>query len=96
MTIGEWIIKGMLTATEERLEKLIEMNAPKIMIELVGKQVEDLKVGKIKVGGDKDCLTEAFESVEVKKGRGGAKYYHINGNVNFFPNAKYGLYIKRA
>ena len=96
MTIREWVVKGVLSATEYRLEKLKEMNAPKVMIEGVGKQVESLKAGIIKIGGDKDVLDEIFESVETRKGRGGATYYCINGNVNFFPNARYGLYIKRA
>ena len=49
MTIREWVAKWLLEVTEERLVALQKMNAPKVMIDGVGKQVEQLKNGKVKV-----------------------------------------------
>lgn len=94
MTIREWVARWLLEVTEERLVALQKMNAPKVMIDGVGKQVEQLKNGKVKIGGDVEVLDETFVTVERKKGRDGVTYYHINGNVNFFPKARYGMYIK--
>ena len=95
MKIGTWIIKGAAKAAHERLAKLEEIGAPKIMIEGQQKYVEDLDNGILKIGGEESLLDEKFISAEQKKGRGGKVYYEINGEINFFPNAKYGMYIAR-
>lgn len=96
MKIGTWIIRGAAKAAHERLTKLEEIGAPKIVIEGQAKMVDDLDNGILKIGGDKDILDEEYISAEQKKGRGGKVYYEINGKYNFFPNAKYGMFIARA
>lgn len=96
MTIREWIIKGTLNAASYRLEKLKEIGAPEVMIEGQSKMVDNLKNGIIKIGGDTEILDEEYIGCEKKTGRGGKTYFIINNEVNFFPAAKYGLYIKRA
>ena len=96
MTIREWILEGTIKAYEIRLEKLIEIGAPKVVIEGQKKMVAELKDGELKIGGDLDVLEDEFVSCTIKTGRGGKKYYLLNEDVNFFPAAKYGLFIKKA
>lgn len=94
MTIREYIINGTLTTAEERLSKLIEIGAPQVIIEGQSKLVASLKAGKIKVGGDTKVLDEELKSKELKTGNGGKTYIVINNGINFFPQARYGMYIK--
>lgn len=97
MTIRDYIIDGALKTAEDRLEKLIEMGAPNVMITGQQSAVDSLKSGELKIGGDVELLNEEFVDREFKKGNGGKAYISINsGTVNFFPNARYGMYIKRA
>lgn len=96
MTVEDFICRSLLGGAEDRYFKLIEINAPKVIIESCEKFISDLKSGTIKVGGDKSCLADEFKSFEVRKGVGGKTYLHINGNINFFPQARYGMYIKRV
>ena len=96
MTIREFIINGLLVNANERLEKLTEMSAPQIIIDGQEKYIENLKNGSIKIGGDADTLDELYISHDIRTGRGGKKYLNINNSINFFPNAQYGMYIKRA
>lgn len=94
MTIREYIIKGTLTTAEERLNKLTEIRAPQVMIDGQSKLVNSLKAGKIKIGGDTKVLDEEFKTREIKTGNGGKPYIVINDGIHFFPQAKYGMYIK--
>ena len=96
MTIREWICKNEARMFEQRLESLEAMNAPKVMIEAQRKAVDELKAGKIEVGGEKNLLDVEFESFIQKKGNGGKTYLTINGKINYFPQAQYGRYIKTA
>lgn len=96
MTIREYILKGATKASKDRLEKLIELGAPEIVIENQKKYTEQLENEEIKISGDIEVLTEEVETVQPWKGRGGKCYYIINRNINFFPNAKYGPYIKKV
>ena len=95
MTIREFIAKSMIGGVEDRYFKLIEINAPKVVIESCEKVLNDMRSGIVKVGGDVEVLDEEYKKVEVRTGRGGKTYLHINDNVNFFPQAKYGMYVKR-
>ena len=95
MTIREKIIERLLIAGEERLMKLQEYGAPKIMIEGQLSYVASLEAGELAVKGDKALLDETYETVEPKKGRGGKTYYCFNGCINFFPQARYGMYITK-
>ena len=96
MTIREWICQNEARMFEYRLERLEAMNAPKVMIEAQRKAVDELKAGKIEVGGEKNLLDVEFESFIQKKGNGGKAYLTINGKINYFPQAQYGRYIKTA
>lgn len=96
VTIREFIAKSMIGGVEDRYFKLIEINAPKVVIESCEKIMRELQSGIVRVSGDTEVLDEEYKKVEVRKGRGGKTYLHINDNVNFFPQAKYGMYIKRV
>ena len=95
MIIKEFLRVNTLRATEERLGKLIAMEAPKVIIEGTQKQVEELKTGKFEVGGDATLLDLEFSSFEQKKGRGGKIYVKFDNGVKYFPQAQYGRYISR-
>jgi hypothetical protein len=96
MTIREYILNGKIKNDENRLAKLIEMQAPSIMITSLENQIAELKSGNLQIGGDIEVLDDEFISREFRIGRGGKQYIQINGTINFFPNAQYGLYIKRV
>ena len=96
MTIKEYLINGTETALEERRQKLIDMGAPSILIEKTGEELINLYNGKFTCGGEIELLNEEMVDVEQKKGRGGIPYYTFNGNINYFPNAKYGRYIAKG
>ena len=96
-TIRTYICECEAKMQKERLEKLIEMSAPEIMITRTKEIIVELETENIKVGGDKELLDVEFINREVKKGRGGKTYISLNnGTINYFPNAQYGRYIKRA
>jgi len=96
MTIREWICKNEARMTAERADKLEALKAPQIMIEATRKMAEALKAGILKCGGDAELLDIEMESFEVRKGRGGKAYISLNGNINYFPEAKYGRFITMA
>jgi len=96
MKVRDYILEGSTKSAEERLAKLQEMGAPAVMIDGQKNIVDELHSGNLKIGGDVELLDEEYISREFKKGNGGKVYIQINGTINFFPNAKYGMYIKRA
>lgn len=96
MTVKEYLIYCELKGAEDRLSKLQDMNAPVVMIEGQKKIVADLQNGKFVVSGDIHLLEEDYSGHEMRKGRGGKVYVVINGHINYFPNARYGRYIKEA
>ena len=93
--IIDFILRNEYRQAQERLEKLIQMEAPKIMIQGQQKLVEELSTGKIKIGGDQDLLQCTFETFEIKKGNGGKLYIQFDNGIKYFPNAKYGRFITR-
>lgn len=93
--IFDFILRNEYRMAQERLEKLIQMEAPKIMIQGQQKLVEELSTGKIKIGGDQDLLQNTFETFEIKKGKGGKSYIQFDNGIKYFPNAKYGRFITR-
>lgn len=93
MTIREYIIQGYVSSLEIRLHKLVEINAPEVVIQNVSESIK--KAHCVKIGGDVEVLDDEFKYRHIKTGRNGKKYICINDNVNFFPNAKYGLYVKK-
>ncbi len=96
MTIKEYIIDGAITTFMDRENKLKEMGAPTIMITSIGEEIDRLMKGILKCSGDTDLLEEEYISVEKKKGRGGKPYFVFNGNINYFPHARYGRFIAKG
>lgn len=86
MTIREYVHGGL----KERLERLIELGAPQVMIE-----AQKMMVDNPKIGGDNELLDAVISTKEIKKGRGGKEYILFNDMICFFPKAKYGMYISR-
>lgn len=97
MTIRESICKNEARMMKERLEKLTKLGAPKIILENLPKAIAELEAGVLTgVGGDKCLLDVEVKSVESRTGRGGKFYVVYNGNINYFPNARYGRFISRG
>lgn len=92
MTLKEKITEIEIATMTVRLENLTAMNAPKIMLETISKEIAK---NDIKVGGDTELLAEIFQTVEVKKGNGGKQYLIFNGNIQYFPQARFGRFICR-
>jgi len=100
MKINEFLKEKILENLKKRLNKLVAIPAPEIIIEALKKEIKNIEAGKeIKISGDTKYLTHNFISDEIKIGQGGKKYTQFileNGEkVNYFPNAKYGRYIKK-
>ncbi len=93
--IIDFILRNEHRGAQERLEKLIQMKAPRVMIQGQQKLVEELSTGKIRVGGDQDLLQCTFETFENKKGNGGKLYVQFDNGIKYFPNAKHGRFITR-
>jgi len=92
-TIRQHIIESRLKGTEQRLQKLIEMDAPEIMIKAHREMLTNLQNGIIKVAHLEEYGDLEFSKLEVKTGRGGKKfgtYVVETGIVYFFPEGKYG------
>ena len=94
MTIKEHIISSTKLALEDRISKLEDMQAPAVVIDAEKRNLEDVE--NIKISGEVELLEEEFKTVERWKGRGGVVYYRYNGNINYFPKARYGRYITLA
>lgn len=90
MTLKEKIFELELAAMKTRLEKLLELGAPRVMSESLSKAIEK---ADIKIGGDQALLAETFVTVEAKKGNGGKQYLLFNNSIQYFPQAKFGKYI---
>ena len=96
MTIKEYIIEGTKTALEERRDKLVAMQAPDILITSIGDELINLYKGELKCSGEIELLDEEMNNVEQRKGKGGIPYYVFNGNINYFPKAKYGRFVAKG
>ena len=61
------------------------------------KEIENLKNGILKVKDKENLLDLEFNDIEWKKGRDGVPYVTFNnGSINYFPNARYGAFIKKS
>lgn len=94
MTVYQFILNGTIASMQDRLTKLQEIGAPSIMITSQEALIKEAQAGTLKISGDTEALQEEYKTHEIRKGRGGKQYLHINGNINYFPNAQYGRYIK--
>lgn len=96
MTVRDYIIKGTIRALTERVKKLEEMQAPQIMCDKIHEEIANLNADIFKCGGDVHCLEDEFITVETKKGNAGKVYYIFNDYIHYYPNAKYGRYVKEG
>jgi hypothetical protein len=96
VTILEYILDKSLDYAYTRLGRLIEIDAPKIVLISLEEQINKMENGEIKISGDASLLDREVESVKGEKGRGGKSYIRFNGSILYFPNAKYGRYIKEG
>jgi hypothetical protein len=95
LTIKDYILEHETKATKERLEKLVKIDAPRIMIEKTREALQKMESGIIEVNGDAMLLELEFETCAVKTGRGGKVYLQFDNFINYFPLAKYGRYITK-
>ena len=63
MTIREYLIEKTLLLEETRLERLVEIDAPTIVITTLEDNINQLKAGSIKIGGDTYVLDRELESI---------------------------------
>lgn len=96
MTISDYIIEHTAASLEERKERLIKMDAPDILIVNVVDELIRLYQGELICFGDTELLEEEFKTVVQKKGKGGIPYYTFNGDINYFPKAKYGRFVAKG
>ena len=96
MKIEEYIINATIESVEARRDKLVAMQAPEILIKSIDEELDRLRDGKLKCGGDVELLQAEFVSVEQKKGKGGIPYFTFNGDINYFPKAKYGRFVAKG
>jgi len=96
MTIKELIIEKELPMDKERLEKLIEMGAPEIIITSLSEQIKEMENGELKIGGDLELLDYEFRDYEVKRRKSGKIYIVFDKSIIYSPYTKYGRYIKRS
>lgn len=82
------ILEDIQLRLNARAQELIKIQAPQIIIDNQLKLVQNPKIS-----GDTSLLGVEIISKELRTGRGGKKYIVYNGNIGFFPNAKYGMYI---
>ena len=92
-TVKEFLVKLLLDNNKKQRDYFRKSG---LSTETFDKTIEQLESGELpKVGGDADALEDIYKSYEVKQGFSDV-YYIINGNIKFYPNAKYGMFIKRA
>lgn len=72
------------------------MCAPAVLLKAVNDELELLSQKDLICFGETDLLDEEFVAVVQKKGKGGIPYYTFNGDINYFPRAKYGRFVARG
>lgn len=99
-TILSTCLAIVLTANRRRLEKLVEMAAPDVMIKALSSTITEMEQkGAIsKFVRDLDgCSHHIWETCERRVGRGGKVFFHFELNedapINFFPQGKYGPFV---
>ena len=96
-TIGEVILEKETSKYQNIINKLQEINAPEILITTLQDRVNALKTEGLKLAGNKELLTVQMEDMQIATGRGGKTYLKFNqGKILYFPNTRYGPYIKLA
>jgi len=99
MLIKDAILKTMLPGAQERLRRLVELDAPEIILDQQKQKVAMLESGDLPLK-DKEGLLglELVGEPEVKTGSGGKQYLEMNtstGAVLFFPQARFGWFLTK-
>lgn len=102
-TVAEHLAQNLLKGTQNRLEKLKEIKAPEVMIQHNEQQIVILQnhtaidaVNALVGCKTQEILTAEFISAESHTGKGGKTYLTFKtsvGQVNYFPNGRYGRFI---
>ena len=95
VTVRTWIADQAITSRQARVSSLTEMKAPQFVIDHELAQIAAHQSGEIKIGGEVELLDVEVVSAETKTGRGGKPYVVFNGEIAYFPKAKFGRLIKR-
>lgn len=95
MNVRSWIADQAIAGRQARVANLIEMKAPQFVIDHELAQIAAHQSGEIKIAGEVELLEVEVISVETKTGRGGKPYVVFNGDIAYFPKAKFGRRIKR-
>lgn len=92
-TIKEKIIQMEISNLSQRLSKMQQIGAPKILLETIPKQIDELKKGNIKIADKEQLLDMTYKNHKVLTGRGGKVYIQFNDSINYFPEGRYGKFI---
>jgi hypothetical protein len=94
MTIFETMRQKLLEKAQTKLNKLIEVNAPEVLIEMYKKPVD--KLLKQTPENTKNGLIANIELISIKefKGKGGKPYYICNDSIVCFTNWGLGFKLK--
>lgn len=98
-TIAELVADLALASQRDRLEKLIALGAPELVIEATRRAVTSLETEGVKVAGDQALLAREVVSIELRRGNGGKQYLRVEtpeGPVHYYPNARHGRFIAEA
>ena len=94
MTIKQFLSNSEKQMAISRLTKLKEIKAPKVIIASLEKIISNWD-SEFKVGGQKELLELEYKKHEKAAGNGGNFYLRINGDVLYFPQARFGRFTKR-
>jgi hypothetical protein len=95
-TIKDWILAERVFVTRQRITKLTELEAPKMILDKDQELLNDYEQGIIRITDKEQLLDTPYQNHEYTKGRGGVAYIKFNnGSILYFPNAKYGRYITK-
>jgi len=94
-TIRAWIADQAISSRQARVANLVDMKAPQFVIDHELAQIAAHQSGEIKIGGETELLDIEVVSAETKTGRGGKPFVVFNGEIAYFPKAKFGRLIKR-
>lgn len=95
MPVEQYLLDRQLRNAESKLEKLIELQAPDVIIENTKSMLEDAKNGKLSIKNLEDYKDELIDIVEKVTGRGGRHHLKIttkSGKVFGIFNGKYSTF----
>jgi len=98
-TLKEYLLEKKIISRRVRIEKLTEIKAPEVILEHENALLAKLESGDVMVNGIEEFSEITEFTFEKRIGRGGTPWFEITtpvGILNYFPNARFGAFIKRA